>query len=161
MVFNSLQPTPFPNRLTMRRIVSALLSVADSEYQSWGKRSTTIKTISLLSAESPILIELTDWLSAALGPCPDPTTPEAKPSENSEMAGTSPVSPLCSPDSLSASWTAQPVRSLVPRPYTPQETWLRAPHLRMQVEVEAIAAVSTSSSTRARLSRRHLFRMAD
>src|SRR5882757_10101932 len=116
MVFNSLQPTPFPNRLTMRGIVSALLSGADSEYQSWGKRSTTIKAISLLSAESPILIELTDWLSAARGACPARTKSQAQPSEDSEMDGASRVSPLCRPDSLSAFWTAQPVRCLVPQP---------------------------------------------
>src|SRR5216684_2157460 len=45
MVFNSLQPTPLPNRLTMRGIVSVLLSVAHSDYRSLGKWYTTIKTI--------------------------------------------------------------------------------------------------------------------
>jgi hypothetical protein len=57
------------------------------------------------------------------------------------MAGASRVSPLCSPDSLSASWTAQPVRCLVPQPYTPQEAWLLVRHLPMPVGVEASAAV--------------------
>jgi hypothetical protein len=50
MVFNSLQPTPLANRLTMRGIVSVLLSVAHSDYRSLGKRYTTINTMSLRSA---------------------------------------------------------------------------------------------------------------
>ena len=58
-----------------------------------------------------------------------------------EMAGASRVSPLCNPDSLSASWTAPPVRCLVPQPYTPQEAWLPVRHLPTPVGVEALAAV--------------------
>src|ERR1700733_4462480 len=112
MVFNSLQPTPFPNRLTMRGIVSALLSPAHSDYRSLGNWFTTIKTISLLSAASPTLIELTDWLSAVRGTCPVPNAWQAEPFENLGVAGASRVSALCSPDCLSASWTAQPVRCL-------------------------------------------------
>src|SRR6266436_8802996 len=103
MVFNSLQPTLLPNRLTMRGIVSVLLSVAHLEYRSLGKWYTTIKTMSLLSAVSLTLIELTDWLSAVRGTCPAPNTRQAQPFENSEMAGASRVSPRCNPDSLSAS----------------------------------------------------------
>src|SRR6267154_177301 len=60
MVFNSLQPTLLANRLTMRGIVSVLLSVAHSEYRSLGKRYTTIKTMSLLSAVSLTSIKLAD-----------------------------------------------------------------------------------------------------
>src|SRR5689334_640549 len=103
MVFNSLQPTLLPNRLTLRGIVSVLLSAAHSEYQSLGKWYTTIKTTSLLSAVSLTLIELTDWLSAVRGMCLDPHTRQAKPFENSQRAGASQVSPRCNPDSLSAS----------------------------------------------------------
>src|SRR5260370_16871887 len=103
MVFNSLQPTLLPNRLTMRGIVSVLLSVAHSDYRSLGKWYTTIKTMSLLSAVSLTLIELTDWLSAVRGACPVPTTRQAQPSENSEMAGASLVSPRSNLDSLSPS----------------------------------------------------------
>src|SRR5437868_3050825 len=121
MVFNSLQPTLLPNRLMMRGIVSVLLSVARSEYRSLGKWYTTIKTMLLLSAVSLTLIELTDWLSAVRGTCPAPNTRQAQPFENSAMAGASRVSPLSSPDSLSASWTAQPVRCLVPQRYTPRQ----------------------------------------
>src|SRR5260221_712945 len=58
----------------MRLIASVHLSVAHSEDRSWGKWCTTIKTMSLLSAASPTLIELTDWLSAVRGACPAPDT---------------------------------------------------------------------------------------
>src|SRR5271163_2225023 len=151
MVFNSLQPIPIPNRLTMRGIASALLSLAHSGYRSLGNWFTTIKTMLLLSAAFRILIELIDWLSAVRGACPVPTTREAQPFENSEVAGASRVSPRSNPDSLSASWTAQPARCLVPQPYSPQEVWLLVRHSRMPVGVEASAAVSTNFSTRALL----------
>src|SRR5258707_9305031 len=124
MVFNSLRPTRFPNRLTMREIVSVLLSLAHSDYRSLGKWFTTIKTMSLLSAVCLTLIELTDWLSAVRGVCPAPTTRQAQPPENSEVAGASQVSPLCSPDSLSASYTTPLVHCSVPQPCTLQEAWL-------------------------------------
>src|SRR5579863_4889677 len=75
------------------------------------------------------------------------------------MAGASRVSPLCSPDSLSASWTAQLARCLGRQPCSPQEAWLLERHLPMPVGVEASAAVSTNSSTRAHLFRRLVFLM--
>ena len=50
------------------------------------------------------------------------------------------VSPLCNPDSLSASWTAQPVRCLGRQPCIPQEAWLLERHLLMPVGGEASAA---------------------
>src|ERR1700730_11610177 len=110
----------------MRLIVSVLLqSPVDSDHLSWGNWCTTAKIMSLLSAASLTLIELTDWLSAVRGVFPAPTTRQVQPSEDSEVAGASRVSPLCSPDSLSASWTAQPVRCLGRQPCTPQEAWLR------------------------------------
>jgi len=74
MVFNSLQPTPFLNRLTMRGIVSVLLSPANSDYRSLEKWFTTIKIMSLLSAVCLTSIELTDSLSAAGGVYPAPAT---------------------------------------------------------------------------------------
>src|SRR6266851_1035928 len=73
------------------------------------------------------------------------------------MAGASRVSPRSNPDSLSASWTAQPARCLVPQPCTPQETWLRVRHLPMPVGAAASAAVSTNSSTPAHLFPRPVF----
>src|ERR1700742_5190048 len=151
MVFNSLQPTPFLSRLTMRGIVSGLLSAAHSDYRSLDKRFTTIKTMSLLSAVCPTLIELPDWFSAERGVCPAPAARQAQPFANLEMAGASRALPLCNPDSLSASWTAQPERCMVLQPCTPQETWLRARHSPMPAGAEASAAVWTSSSTRAHL----------
>src|ERR1700722_4552222 len=129
MVFNSSRPTPFPNRLTMQGIVSVLLSVAHSDYRLLDKPFTTIRTMSLLSAVCLTLIELTDWLSAARGACRSPSTRQAHPFAYSKMAGASRAFPLCNPDSRSASWTAQPVRCMVPQPYTPREAWLQAPHL--------------------------------
>jgi hypothetical protein len=51
----------------MRVIVSVPLSVADSDYRSWGKWYRTINARSLLSAASRTLIELTDSLSTVLG----------------------------------------------------------------------------------------------
>src|SRR5271163_2645090 len=98
----------------MRGIALVLLSLAHSDYRSLGKWFTTIRTMSLLSAVCLTLIELTDWLSAVRGMCPAPNTRQAYLFENSEMAGASRVSPLCSPGTLSASWTAQPEHCLVP-----------------------------------------------
>src|ERR1700721_600630 len=121
MAFNSLQPPPFRSPLAMREIVSALLSLAHSDYRSVGNWFTTIKTMLLLSVAFPTLIELTDWLSAVRGACLVPTTREEQPFENSEVVGASRVSPRSNPDSLSTSWTAQPVRCLVRQPYSPQE----------------------------------------
>jgi hypothetical protein len=72
MVFGFLLPTRFPNRLTMRGIVLVLLSLAHSDYRSLGKWFTTIKTMSLLNAACPTLIELTDWLSTVRGDVPGP-----------------------------------------------------------------------------------------
>src|SRR6202008_312320 len=141
MVFNSSQPTPLPNRLTMRGIVSVVLLVADSDYRSWGKWYTTIKTMSLISAACPVFIGRTEFLLAGRGIFPALNTRKAKPFENSEMAGASRVSPLCNPGSLSAPWTAQPARCLVPQLYTPLEAWLLERHLPMRVGMEASAAV--------------------
>src|SRR5947209_8896704 len=125
----------------MRGIVSVLLSVARLEYRSLGKGYTTIKSLSLHSAASLTLIELTDWLSAVRGICQIPNTREAQAFENSEAAGASRASPLCNPDSLSASWTALPVLCLVPQPYTQQAAWLMMRHFPMPVGVEASIAV--------------------
>jgi len=76
-------------------IVSVLLSLAHSDYRSLGRWFTTIKTMSLLSAVCLILIELTDWFSAARGVCrPDHATSAAI--RSSEVAGASRVSPRCS-----------------------------------------------------------------
>src|ERR1700677_3788422 len=102
MIFNSSQPTRFPNRLTMRGIVSVLLSLAHSDYRSLGKWFTTIKTMSLLSAVCLTLIEPTDWLSAARGACPDLTTRKAHLFESSGMAGVLQVSLRCNRDYRSA-----------------------------------------------------------
>src|SRR5271157_4855514 len=159
MVFNYLRLTRFPDRLTMRGIVWALLSLAHSDYRSLGKWFTTIKTMSLLSAVCLTLIELTDWLSAVRGTCPAPNTRQAHLFESSGMAGASLVSPLCSPGALSASWTAQPVHCLVPQPYTPQEASLQVRHSGMPVGAGASAAVSTDSSTPEHLFRLRIFQM--
>src|SRR5438067_12074023 len=97
--------------------------------------------MSLLSAACLTLIEPTDWLSAVRGACPAPSTQQAQPFEGSEVAGASRESPLCNPDSLSASWTAQPERCLVPQPYSPQEASPRVRPSLMPAEVEASAAV--------------------
>src|SRR5258708_38693967 len=98
MVFNSLQPTLLPNRLTTRGIVSVLLSVAHSEYRSLGNLYTTIKTTALLSAVSLTLIELTGWLSAVPGTCLVPRTRQAPPFKSSEMAGPSRATLACTRD---------------------------------------------------------------
>src|SRR5712664_1744270 len=143
----------------MRLIASVHLSVAHSEDRSWGKWCTTIKTMSLLSAASLTLIELTDWLSAVRGACPAPDTRLAQLFESSEMAGASRASSHCNRGCRSASWTAQPVRYMVPQPCSPQEAWLQVQHSMMPVAVAASAVVSTNSSARKHLFRRRLFQM--
>ncbi|MCU1252616.1 MAG: Cna protein B-type domain, TonB-dependent Receptor Plug Domain protein [Edaphobacter sp.] len=87
------------------------------------------------------LIEHTDWFLAERGTCPVQNTRKAQPFGNSEMAGASRVSLLCSLDSLSASWTAQPEHCLVLQPYIQQQAWLLEPHLPMPAGVAASAAV--------------------
>src|SRR5260370_41726457 len=105
MVFNSLQPTLLPNRLTTRGIVSVLLSVAHSEYRSLGNLYTTIKTTALLSAVSLTLIELTGLFSAVPGTCLVPSTRQAQPFKSSEMAQTSRASISCDRDQRPAFYT--------------------------------------------------------
>src|ERR1700730_4644910 len=135
MVFNSLQPTLFPNRLTMREIVSVLLSLAHSDYRSLGKWFTTIKTMSLLSARQARLFE------------------------NSEMAGASRVSPRSNRGFHSASWTVRPVRCLAPQPYTQPATWLPVRRSGTPAAVAGSVAVSTNFSTRRHLFQHGLFQM--
>src|SRR5258708_24302914 len=159
MAFNSWVHTPFQNPLMMRLIVSVHLSVAHSEDRSWGKWCTTIRTMSVVSGASLTLIELTDWLSAVPGPCPVPGTRQAQLFKSSEMAGAFRVSSRCNPDSLSASWTAQPVRYLVPQPCSAQEAWLQVRYSGMPVGAAASAAESTNSSTRKHLFMRRLFQL--
>src|SRR5258708_5075388 len=143
----------------MRLIVSVHLSVAHSEDRSSGKWSTTIKPMSLLTAVSLTLIELTDWLSAVRGTRPAPGTRRAQFFKSSGMAGASRASSHCNRDCRSASWTAQPVRYMVPQPCSPQEAWLQVQHSLMPVALAASAAESTNSSTRKHLYRRRLFQM--
>src|SRR5260370_8228391 len=118
MVFNSWQPTPFPNPLMMRAIVSVLLSRVDSESRFWGNWCITIRPMSLLSAASPTLIELTDWSSAVRGTCLALSTRRVQLFKSSEMPGGSRASERSNRDAHSAFSIVHPARHLVPHPCT-------------------------------------------